>query len=82
MSFAKKASRRPTRSLFGLPRAPPWLLVRAFLMGLVAILGAAWALERHYTHQLPPMRVPRTAAPAPTYDADAGEIPVPEILEE
>jgi hypothetical protein len=49
---------------------------------MVAIGGAAWALVRHYTHELPPLRVPVGAAPAPTYDADAGEMPVPEFLED
>jgi hypothetical protein len=43
----------------------------------MAIAGAAWALTRHYTHELPPLGGPRTA---PTYDADAGEMPVPEII--
>jgi hypothetical protein len=82
VSFAKKAVRSPTRPpTFRLPRAPPWLLVRTFLLGIVAIGGAAWALVRHYTHELPPLRVPVGAAPAPTYDADAGEMPVPEFLE-
>jgi hypothetical protein len=82
VSFAKKANRRPIRRPFRLPRAPPWLLVRTFLLGLLAIGGAAGALLRHYTHEVPPLRVPRRAAPAPTYDADAGEIPVPDLLEE
>lgn len=82
MSFAKKAGRGPTRPSFRLPRAPPWLLVRTFLLGVVAIGGAAWALVRHYTHELPPLRVPVSAAPAPTYDLDAGEIPVPDFVED
>ena len=42
-------------------------------------LGAVYALVRHYTMDLPPMRVPFTPPPAATYDADAGEIPVPDI---
>jgi hypothetical protein len=52
------------------------------LGGLVAIAGTAGELVWHYTHELPPLRVPRTAAPAPTYDADAGEMPVPDLVEE
>jgi hypothetical protein len=50
-------------------------------LGVVAIGGAAWALERHYTHELAPMRVP-VATPAPTYDADAGEVPAPDFVED
>jgi hypothetical protein len=51
------------------------------LFGLLAIAGAAWGLIRHYTHTLPPLRVPVIPAPAPTYDADAGEMPVPDTFE-
>jgi hypothetical protein len=43
-------------------------------------MGAFWALVRHYTHTLPPLRVPVVPATAPTYDADAGETPVPDTL--
>jgi hypothetical protein len=53
--------------------------LRALLLGTIAIAGAAWALVRHYTHPLPPLRVPLTPSSAPTYDADAGEMPVPEM---
>jgi len=80
VSFARK--RVPSRPLarprvFGLP---PGFFLRAALFGAIAIAGAAWALVRHYTHPLPPLRVPLTPSPAPTYDADAGELPVPEVL--
>jgi len=51
------------------------------LLGLFAIAGAAWALVRHYTHTLPPLRVPVAPVAAPTYDVDAGEVPVPETVE-
>jgi hypothetical protein len=57
------------------------LLVRAFAFGVMAILGAAWALVRHYSLTPPPMIVPVPPRAAPTYDADSGEIPVPEWLE-
>jgi hypothetical protein len=56
-------------------------MVRLIVFALVAIAGAAWALVRHYTHPLPPLRVPVTSS-APAYDADAGEIPVPETIPE
>jgi hypothetical protein len=62
-------------------RPPATLVLRTALLGLVAIAGAAWALVRHYTHTLPPLRVPVVPAAVPTYDADAGEVPVPETLE-
>jgi len=53
--------------------------VRTAVFGLVAIAGAAGALVRHCTHAPVPMRVP-VARTAPTYDADAGEMPVPDTL--
>ena len=53
--------------------------MRTAVFGLVAIAGAAGALVRHCTHAPVPMRVP-VARTAPTYDADAGEMPVPDTL--
>ena len=55
------------------------LFVRTLFFAGVAIVGAAWALHRHYTHVPAPMLVPAAPRPAPTYDADAGEMPVPEV---
>ncbi|HSY20578.1 MAG TPA: hypothetical protein VK841_00595 [Polyangiaceae bacterium] len=55
--------------------------MRTAVFGLVAIAGAAGALVRHCTHAPVPMRVP-VARTAPTYDADAGEMPVPDTLPE
>lgn len=83
MSFAKKpdpAARRALPNLRGAApsRMPLSLVLRTVLFGLVAIGGALWALHRHYTHTPPPLRVP-VPAEAPTYDADAGEIPVPDF---
>ncbi|MGH7271928.1 MAG: hypothetical protein ACREJ3_15980 [Polyangiaceae bacterium] len=63
----------------------PWSIfpaLRTLLFGLVAIVGAVWGLVRHCTQPLPPLRVPAVPATAPTYDADAGERPVPGWLEE
>jgi hypothetical protein len=54
------------------------MLVRTFVFGALAIVGAAWALARHYTVKPPPMLVPLSPRTAPTYDADAGELPVPD----
>jgi hypothetical protein len=82
VSFAKKGARGIGRPIFRLPRAPSALLVRSFFLGLAAIGGAAWGLVRHYTHEPPPLVVPFHPRPSATYDADAGEIPVPDFLEE
>ena len=82
MSFAKKPVRPPVRPFFrASPASSAGGTLRTVLFGLLAISGAAWALVRHYTHTLPPLRVPVVPAPAPTYDADAGEIPVPDTFE-
>jgi hypothetical protein len=80
VSFAKKPDRGSPRWLRPRPeRAPVALLIRTAIFGVVAIFGAAWALVRHYTHEPPPLTVPVTPRPAPTYDADAGEFPVPDF---
>jgi len=81
VSFARKPSRRSPKTLLPAPPGGVGWIVRLILFALVAIAGAAWALVRHYTHPLPPLRVPVPSA-APTYDADAGEFPVPETIPE
>jgi hypothetical protein len=81
VSFARKP--RPfnaSRSRFRLPRTPPATIVRVILLATFAIAASAWALAYHFTHLLPPLRVPVAPTAAPTYDADAGEIPVPELI--
>jgi hypothetical protein len=82
MSFAKKPDRPRLPALRGAQpsRVPFGLLARTLLFGLLAIAGAIWGLVRYYTHTPPPLRVP--VAPAPTYDADAGETPVPDWAED
>jgi hypothetical protein len=88
-AFAMFARKPDTRSVPGRhvglrlkpERVPRGLLVRTFVLGVLAILGAAWGLARHLTASPPPMLVPRAPRPAPTYDADAGELPVPEWFE-
>jgi hypothetical protein len=82
MSFIKKPERpakKPAFAVKGAARVPSGLLLRTLLVGLLAIFGAAWALARHYTQTLPTMRVPVAPREAPTFDADAGEFPVPDI---
>jgi len=61
-------------------RTPISALVRVALLAVLAIVAAAWAFVRHESITPAPMRVPRPPAPAPTYDPDAGEMPVPEIV--
>jgi hypothetical protein len=78
MTFAKKPERLPARPTSGAASLPFGLRVRTLLIGLLAIAGATWALARHYTHAPEPMRVP-VPATAPTYDTDAGEMPVPDL---
>jgi hypothetical protein len=50
---------------------PPFALVRAALLGLVAVVATGWWVFHHLTHKPPPMRVP---APQAT------EIPAPELV--
>lgn len=61
---------------------PTTALARAMLLAALGVAAAAWALERHYAAIRPPMLVPSSAAPrgSPTYDVDAGEMPVPDTF--
>jgi hypothetical protein len=84
VSFLHKPSRfEVPRSRFVLPRRPPTGIVRIMALAVAGVLAAVWGLWRHYARELPPMHVPVHCAPsaAPTYDPDAGEMPVPEIYE-
>jgi hypothetical protein len=80
MSFTKKPERPVRKASFRGAPVSSGLLLRTVLVGLLAIFGAAWALVRHYTHTLPPLRVPVAPREAPTFDADAGEVPVPDLV--
>ena len=82
MSFAKKP--RPfeaPRARLGFPRVAASALVRTILLGALVVVATAWALVRHYSRTLPPMRVPVPPRAAPTYDIEGGEMPVPETIE-
>jgi hypothetical protein len=80
MSFIKKPERPAKNPTFRGAPVSSGLLLRMLLVGLLAIFGAAWALVRHYTQTLPPLRVPVTPREAPTFDVDAGELHVPEVV--
>ncbi len=54
-------------------------MVRFFVLALVGVAAAIWGIVHHYTTRLPPVLVPATPSAAPTYDVDAGELPVPEM---
>ena len=56
-------------------RVPVSVLVRMFVIGVVAVAAAAYGVYRYYFVPRPPMRVP-AAAPEPP----ATEIPAPELL--
>jgi hypothetical protein len=51
--------------------------LRSLALAVLAIAGATWALVRHRTFVPQPMEVPVAPRPAPTFDADAGELPAP-----
>ncbi|HEY3816579.1 MAG TPA: hypothetical protein VGL81_05385 [Polyangiaceae bacterium] len=80
MSFTKNDRRRfePQGARFVLPRLAASPMVRLFVFALVALAAAVYGLVRHYTMHPPPPPAPASAPPAPTYDADAGEYPVPD----
>jgi hypothetical protein len=80
MSFTRKPERPAKKPNFRGAPVSSGLLLRTLLVGLLAIFGAAWALVRHYTQTLPPLREPVAPREAPTFDADAGELPVPDLV--
>lgn len=77
-SASKRGAARPAAKSSGLARIPTTLVVRTLLLGVAAIAGAAWGLVRHCTHEEPPLL--RTTSPSQNPEADAGEIPAPELL--
>jgi hypothetical protein len=79
MSFTKKPE-RPRKPILRGASVSSGLLARTLLVAVLAIVGATWALVRHYTQTLPPLRVPVAPREAPTFDADAGEVPVPDLF--
>lgn len=68
--------KRPPALFFRASRMNLGSILRLLFFAALAIAGTAWAIVRHRTRVEPPMIVP---AAAPTYDADAGELPVPEL---
>jgi hypothetical protein len=54
-------------------------IVRAVVLAALGIIAAGWGLVAHFTEKRAPMLVPAQPPPSATYDADAGEIPVPEL---
>jgi hypothetical protein len=82
VSFTKNDRRRfaPARARFVLPPLAASPMLRLLAFALVAFGAAVYGLVRHYgTPPPPPMLAPMTPSTAPTYDADAGEMPVPEM---
>jgi hypothetical protein len=81
VSFIKDNRRRfdPGRARFVLPPFAMSPMMRVVGLAIAGILAAAWALANHSTAHMPPMSVPVAPKPAPTYDADAGETPVPDF---
>jgi hypothetical protein len=81
VSFVKNSRRRfePGRAQFALPPLVASPMMRLFAFALVAFVAAVYGVLRHYTMRPPPTPAPAVAPPAPTYDADAGEYPVPEM---
>jgi hypothetical protein len=55
-------------------------LVRVVLLAVLVAVAAGWAVLRHYATVPRRLYVPAPAT-APTYDEDAGELPVPDIAD-
>ena len=66
--------RPPYRS----PWKSRWALAEILVVGLFVTLVAGWAVVRHWTYVMPPLRVP---APLSSAGVDAGEIAAPDLVE-
>jgi hypothetical protein len=62
-------------------RMPRLVVVRAIGLAVLVSIAAAWGLIYHYAYSPAPMLVPAPPAAVPTYDADAGELPVPDLAD-
>jgi hypothetical protein len=74
----------PERDPRGALRAPAraWAtatIVRAVVLAALGIAAAGWGLAYHFTARHAPMLVPAHPPPSATYDADAGELPAPDL---
>jgi hypothetical protein len=56
-------------------------LARTIVLAAFLAIAAGWAVARHYARVERPMLVPVRPAASPAYDGEAGEIPVPEMIE-
>lgn len=81
MTFAKKPRRRfePTAARFALPPLLASPMLRLMVFALAGVAGAVYGLVRYYTRPMAPLVVTVVPPPSPTYDADAGEWPVPDL---
>lgn len=80
MPFAGKPRRFEGPAVRPKPPPGPASLARVIFLAALVAIAAGWAALRHYAK---PSRVinPTTPRTAPTYDEDAGEMPVPDWAE-
>ena len=55
-------------------------VIRIILLAVLVAMAAGWAAARHYSKG-PRVLTPAVGPTDPTYDEDAGELSVPEIIE-
>lgn len=81
MGFATKDRKRfdPHVAPRAAARGGTATVVRAVLLAVLGILAAGGGLAYHFTAKRAPMVVPARPSPSATYDADAGEIPAPDL---
>jgi hypothetical protein len=62
------------------PRVSTSAVARSIALAVFVIFAAGWAVARHFMIEPAPMLRPAPTS-APTYDIEAGELPVPETFE-
>ena len=75
-----KKPARPPRPRSALAALRSTFLLRAFLLGAVAVFGAGYALVRHYEKLRALEQRPVPAPSAPAAEVPPAEIPAPELL--
>ena len=81
MHPSKKPAGSPERYPFRAASSKGVALLRATLLAVIAIGGAAWGLVRHYNYSPPPLRRPYEARPTTPREADdPGTLQAPDLL--
>ncbi len=79
VKFSQRAHNAASRRyLYRPPWESRWALVKILATGLLVSMIAGWAVVHHWTHVMPPLRVPVTPTNA---GVDGSEMAAPDLVE-